>query len=261
MGSRLDMGKRGLIAMNYRLTLKSSNKKTGPIPVSTTSSSSCPPTCPFKGNGCYAEQQPLKGRWLEVDRGEHSTDLDGFCAKIAALPEGTLWRHNQAGDSPGEGDALDAEALGELVSANKGKRGFTYTHKPLGNADRAAIASANASGFTINLSGNNLTHADELADMAIAPVVTVLPIEYARREQRIGKAVQWAESLDEYRARVAALPQETPAGRAVRACPATYLDTDCANCGLCARQNRKVIVGFPAHGSAKTKADVIATQE
>ena len=40
----------------YHLTKVSSNRKTGPIPVSTTTSDSCPPTCSLKGAGCYAEQ-------------------------------------------------------------------------------------------------------------------------------------------------------------------------------------------------------------
>jgi hypothetical protein len=42
--------------MNTALTLKSSNDKTGPIPVSTTSRVSCPATCPLAGDGgCYAD--------------------------------------------------------------------------------------------------------------------------------------------------------------------------------------------------------------
>lgn len=222
---------------NYRLTLKSANKKTGPIPVSTTSSDSCPAACPFKGNGCYAEQQPLLGRWREVDRGEYSYGLGEFCARVAALPEGGLWRHNQAGDLPGEGDAIDADALLQLVAANRGKRGFTYTHKPMGSAENArAVESANAAGFTVNLSGNSLAHADSLADMGIAPVVTVLP-----------SAVHGNVKL------------ATPQGRRVVVCPATYRDdVNCASCGLCAVRDRKVIVGFPAHGGQKAKASAVA---
>ena len=49
-------------------TAKSSNKKTGPMPVSTTSSETCPTTCPFKGNGCYAESGPLAFLWHGLDK-------------------------------------------------------------------------------------------------------------------------------------------------------------------------------------------------
>jgi hypothetical protein len=53
-------------------------------------------------------------------------------------------------------------------------------------------------------------------------------------------------------------PIATPAGRKVVVCPATYRDdVSCASCGLCARQ-RSAIVGFPAHGAAKRKADAVA---
>lgn len=129
-------------------------------------------------------------------------------------------RHNQAGDLPGKGGEIDAEAL-QLVEANQGKRGFTYTHKPMTAANMAAVKAANDSGFTVNLSANNLTHADELAALAIAPVVTVLPEDYARKERRIGKKTQWAETVEQFRARLAALPTATPQARRMVVCPAT----------------------------------------
>jgi hypothetical protein len=155
---------------------------------------------------------------------------------VAALPEGTLWRAAQAGDLPGEGDVIDRGELEQLVEANKGRKSFTYTHKPPVGQNAEAIAAANENGFTINLSGNSLTHADELADLAIAPVVTVLA---ASVEGNVGI--------------------ETPKGRRVVVCPATYRDdTSCKTCGLCQVRDRKVIVGFPAHGAAKKAATAIA---
>ena len=86
--------------MQYHLTPRSSNKKTGPIPVSTTSRDSCPDTCPLKnGGGCYAGSGPLSLHWDKVgtDRG---VSLESFCDTIRALPKGQVWRHNQAGDLP-----------------------------------------------------------------------------------------------------------------------------------------------------------------
>jgi hypothetical protein len=229
--------------LNYRLTLKSRNAKTGPIPVSTTSSGTCPDACPFKaGNGCYAEASPsVADIWRETDAGQFSTDLHGFTANIAALPEGTLWRHNQAGDLPGEGNVIDQGALQAIVDANAGRKGFTYIHKPVdtgANANNAiAIAAANSEGFTINLSANNLAHADQLAGLRIAPVVVVLP-----------SAIQG-------NVRIA-----TPQGRRVVVCPATYrANITCASCGLCQVRDRKVIVGFPAHGAGAKKASAVAS--
>jgi hypothetical protein len=201
--------------------------------------------------------------WSRVTLGTQKNTLtfEQFLASVSALPLAQLWRHNQAGDLPGDGAVIDREQLRALVAANAGRFGFTYTHKPVLAAqsehaadNREAIREANENGFTINLSGNNVGHADELAALGIAPVVTVLPEEYGRR----AKGKVWLETLEAYRERTADLPKVTSAGRKVAVCPATYLDTNCKNCGLCQRQDRKVIVGFPVHGSGKKRAEAIA---
>ena len=225
---------------NYHLTAKSRNAKTGPIPVTVSSGNTCPDACPFLRAGCYAAGGPLALHWRAVSDGTRGSDLAALCDSIAALPAGQLWRHNAAGDLPGNGDAIDADALRQIVEANKGKRGFTYSHKPPLHGDNAAhIAAANAAGFAVNLSGNNLAHADALADMAIGPVVVVQDAPNGTRADTV-----------------------TPAGRKVVTCPATYKDdVDCASCGLCAARNRKVIVGFPAHGVQKRAAAAIAKGE
>ena len=160
--SRTTGDKRQMLAYNFRR--KSENTKTGPIPVTITAKESCWAGCPFMNNGCYAEQSFLGITWAQIGKppthakAPKSISLDTLCERVAALPAGQLWRHNQAGDLPGENGAIDAPALGRLVAANKGRRGFTYTHKPTTTANLAAIKQANAGGFTINLSGNNLNH-------------------------------------------------------------------------------------------------------
>ena len=229
-------------------TRKSANVKTGDIPVTTTSNETCPTDCPFKGSGCYAEAGPLGGLWNAMSKAGangtfkngrndiHTTDWQGLCANVEALPDGQLWRHNQAGDLPHNGGTVDRAAIKALVKANLGKRGFTYTHHNVlqSEANRQTIAEANREGFTVNLSGNNLAHADLLADLAIAPVVAVVPIN------------QQANTV-------------TPKGRKVVVCPATVRDdVSCKTCQLCQRQ-RDFIIGFPAHGPSKKKADAIAT--
>lgn len=240
---------------SYRFTLKSKNAKTGAIPVTTTSSNTCSDACPLKANGsCYAKQGPLGIVWQQVDAGKFSGGLDKLAEQISALPQGTLWRHNQAGDLPGDGDDIDVGALNAIVDANSGKKGFTYTHKPLTAENLDAIAHANAQGFTINLSGNSLAEVDRLTATGL-PVTTVLPIEYGRTYDRTG----WTETVAEYKARLAELPSLTTAGGVqVEPCPATYLDTDCKRCGLCQKRARKVAVGFPAHGAKAKLASQIA---
>lgn len=221
--------------MNVFLTPKSSNKKTGKIAVSTTGANTCPNNCPLKNNGCYADGYPLKGRWDEVTDGRRGTSWDKFCHQVSALPDNSLFRHNQAGDLPGEGNRINGKQLDKLAKSAAHVRGFTYTHKPDTPANIFKIKRANASGFTINLSANNLNHADELSRHGL-PVVVVLPVDTD------SKTVV------------------TPNGRKVTVCPATYRDDKtCANCGLCAiAVSSRAIVGFPAHGNSKRKASTIA---
>lgn len=221
--------------MLVHLTLRSSNAKTGPIPVSTTGAQSCAPTCPFKKAGCYADGGPLAIHWAAITQGERGTNWNQFCADIAKLPEGTLWRHNQAGDLPHNEGIIDKRSMIDLIKANRGRRGFTYTHHDMRHQlNRDLIRFANQCGFTVNLSANNLEHADWLADKQIAPVVVVLPQD-AKDNQR------------------------TPAGRRVVICPAIKRpDVTCQTCKLCANAKRETIIGFPAHGSTKRKASDIA---
>jgi ferredoxin len=209
------------------------NRKTGRIPVSTTSADTCPDACPFKATGvCYAKHGKVRMHWDKVSAGLRGMTFDAFCDAVRELPKGILWRHNQAGDLPGSADTLDCDMLAQLVDANRGRRGFTYTHKPLTtDAEREAVKNANAHGFTVNLSANDLDHADMLAGLDIGAVVTVLPGDVYGN-----------------------VPIFTPNGRRVVVCPATYRDeVTCESCGLCQRADRKVIVGFPAHGPGKGK--------
>ena len=215
--------------MQVHLTPKSANAKTGPIPVSTTERASCPPDCAMRAE-CYADSGPLALHWRAVSNGARGSDWPTFTKSIAALPDGQLWRHNQARDLPKKGGTIDPVKLGELVRANIGKRGFTYSH----HRDSASIEwirHANAWGFTVNLSANNLRDADMLADTGAGPVVVVLPSTQTRNTT-------------------------TPKGRPVVICPATQrADVSCATCQLCQRQ-RAAIVGFPAHGSRRRTIDI-----
>ena len=221
----------------FHITPKSKNAKVGNMAATTSTAKTCPTSCPFKDNGCYADSGPLKLHWDKVTEGERGDDWPTFIDKIKDLPAGSKWRHNQAGDLPGDTKDLDSTKCVDLAKANEGKRGFTYTHYDVLNNFQNAITvnMMNHLGFTVNVSANNLEHADQLCDLDIAPVATVLPIE------------QTTNTV-------------TPKGRKVVVCPATYKDdVSCASCMLCEKWDRKVIVGFPAHGTSKKKASVVAS--
>lgn len=216
--------------MNVHLTLKSKNAKTGPIPVSTTSSDSCPPSCPLKDNGCYASAGgPLALHWRKVDRGERGMTWDAFCEAVEAFPEGQPWRANQAGDLPHKNGVIDKRLVTQLAVANMERRGWTYTHHDMSISKNLRLMwLCNELGFTVNLSANSLDHADALAYTKL-PIVTVLP----------------ADQLENCK---------TPGGRQVVVCPAVVKDdVSCATCQLCYQRDRQSIVGFPAHGSGKKR--------
>jgi hypothetical protein len=223
--------------MKVHLTLKSSNVKTGPIPVSTSSFRTCPDACPLKSNGCYADGGPLALHWRAVTNETRGTSWQSFIRQIFELPSGQLWRHNQAGDLPGLNNDIDRDKLTDLVIANTGKRGFTYTHKPPTRRNLDAIRGANTLGFTINLSANNLDHADKLVKTGL-PVVVVLPEDDVNKRNQL-----------------------TPAGHKVVTCPATRSKRiNCSTCGLCRKKNRGFIIGFPAHGARKASVSNLVRQ-
>lgn len=210
------------------LSRVSSNSKVGPIPVSTTESATCPPSCPFFDAGCYAKTGPVSWHWNKVSSGLRGDTFNEFLNKIKALPKGQLWRHNQAGDLPGADEKLDRKACEELTAANKNKRGFTYTHyDPTKHNNGATIKAMNKAGFTVNLSGNDLEHAIELSKLNVGPVVSVADSDTKGAFKKGGK--QFVQ------------------------CPATTENNDisCATCQLCEVKTRKSIVYFPAHGTQK----------
>ena len=224
------------------LSRSSQNRKTGPIPVTITTGNTCPKkSCPWWNDGCYAENGYTMIHWGRLHKKSEEFGLrwKEFCVEVRRFPEGQLWRHNEGGDLPGEGEDLDTLALEMLVRANKGRRGFTYTHKPLlDRDDQRAVFFANQEGFTINRSADNMQQADLFLDEGIAPVVLVLP--HTTMTNR---------------------PLYTPRGRKVVLCPALVRnDVQCITCKLCALPKRKSVIAFLTHGRSKHKMTQALTQ-
>ena len=235
------------------LTPKSGNAKTGPIPVSTVSEDSCPDCCPLKGHGCYGDGGPIRLHWNKVSTGERGISWVDYVSSVSALPDSTLFRHAQVGDFPGDGKRLDRDKCIALAKASKGKSAIAYCHYDMtGEFEGKAIARHYLSvvramakaGLSVNLSGNNPEHAQRLLELDIAPVVTVLPTDHEEKRFAI------------------------PGGHPAVVCPATYKDNvTCSTCKLCAvskvsTQNGvrpRVVIGFPAHGSSKRKASLVAS--
>jgi len=226
----------------YHITPKSANSKTGPLVVTTSARATCWSGCAFFLSGCYALGGKLGIHWQAVSKGERGQIWPDFLRDLAAAlarNPAKIWRHNQAGDLPGDGARIDRTALLQLarVSRDSGRVGFTYTHKPLlpGQAPEAAanlraLREAARAGFVVNASANNPGHADLLADLGL-PVCVTVPEETPATSA-------------------------TPAGRKIIVCPAQQKDgVTCATCGLCSKAARSVIIGFRFHGASKRKAE------
>lgn len=104
-----------------------------------------------------------------------------------------------------------------------------------------AIRAAIAGGFTLNVSADGLEHAEELASLGVAPVVTVLAADTTSATT-------------------------TSTKRSVVVCPASIREfatkpaaknITCATCGVCQIDHRKSIIGFPAHGVSQKRAEKV----
>jgi len=213
-------------AINY-----TGNSKTGVIPVTTSSKTTCPDTCSLKEKGCYAKYSFLGNYWNKLTEGNVKGSLDwlGLMHSINRLDRGQLWRMNQAGDLPHNNGTLSNSKLNALIQANRDKRGFTYTHHDVKTnlKNRRIIDGLNRQGFTVNLSADSEEVADLYTSFNIAPVVVLKPIGSDKVSY-------------------------TPAGNKIVLCPANKAKgITCANCQLCSIADRDYIIGFEVHGTAK----------
>lgn len=217
---------------NYHFTPKSSNAKTGPIAVTTTSSNSCPATCPFNnGGGCYAASGPLALHWRAVSKGERGGDLSYLVDAVsrAKLPAGSLVRLNQAGDLPHNGGTINFEVLRQLQAIFGRLRPFTYTHHKQTRQNLLSVQWANMAGMTVNLSCDSEAQAS-LRHREGFPSVCVVRSDDQRRSWQDDHGVRF------------------------QTCPAQLKDgVTCQTCQLCTRADRACVVAFRAHGTGKRK--------
>jgi hypothetical protein len=219
--------------LRFNLTVRSGNAKTGPIPVSTSSRATCPDSCPFKRNGCYGDGGPLAIHWQAVTDGERGNPWEEFLAAVAALPAGQIWRHNQAGDLWKPGTLTGRTALFQLVEANRGKRGYTYSHHKRTAATVEAFKAATANGFTVNASCETVAAADHAISQGLRAVFVVPSTE---------TRTAW----------------DTPDGNRAVLCPAQRIEgLTCERCGLCQSRPQNVAVAFKAHGSGRKRIEAV----
>ena len=233
-----------LSSLRFHLTRQTSNVKVAghnPDPsdavATTISGGQTCYLCPFKGNGCYAENFPLSLHFDRVTRGERGVGWREHLADIATLPQGGKLRINVAGDLPHTLGRLSRRYLVALfaVIKSRGLKAWTYTHHDPANGDNAAlIRRAQKSGLTINVSTETVAAADAAIAAGLPATITV-PSTETRNTWR------------------------TPERNLVMVCPAQRRETDCSQCMLCHKRGKRVIVAFAAHGTRKKKADQLLT--
>ncbi len=231
----------------YHLSPVSSNAKTGPMAVTTSSSNTCP-DCPFRekskgGNGlCYASANiNLKRHWSKVSDGSRGVEWFDFLLKIDALTRGSKLRLNQAGDFASDAkngnNFIDGKKLRELTAVIKKRKlqAIAYTHKEPKGQNLRHIRAAIKNGLNINVSANNLEQADEYHKLGLPTVVVV------------------SENFPE--------KSVTPGGRKTLVCLGqSGRAKNCAECGVCSKKDRNgLIIAFRAHGNQKKKISEILT--
>jgi len=222
--------------MKFSITLKSSNKKTGPCVVIRSSQDTCPITCPFRDGGCYGRALPyIKYRWDAMP--DTGLTFGQLLDQLRELPIETIIRYGEVGDLPGDGRKIDAEKLRQLnqVATDHRLAMWTYTHyhtTSYGSENLALIREINkdTNYFTINLSTEGV-----IASPGDDPITTVLPSDIGLKD------------------------------RDIIACPAALSDKiTCSTCRngspLCWRKKRPIIY-FSAHGSQKRKVNTFIEGE
>jgi hypothetical protein len=216
--------------LTFHFVAKSANAKIGTMPATYSPRQTCPDSCPFKKNGCYADSGHTAINWNKVSSGERGDSYTVFLEKIAQLPRNTIWRHNVAGDLYKPGTLTGRKALQRLTDANRGKLGYTYSHHELTPSVVDAFLEANKNGFTINASCESEAQADAAIKNGL-PAVMVVNSDESR--------INW----------------KTNGGNKVVICPNQTRDVKCKDCRLCHHRPSNLIVAFKAHGSRKEKVN------
>jgi hypothetical protein len=209
----------------------SGNAKLGNMAATYVAKHSCPNSCPFKSNGCYAEHDNTRGHWDRITLG--SLDATPFeLAKreadaIDRLPADRSLRLHVAGDSTTEeGTRLIAAACERYMKRGKGVKVYAYTHA-------WAEVSREAWG---NVS-------------ILASCETAEQVEQARERGYATAIVVHRFGGDRaYRAD----------GVKIIPCPQQTRDVTCSDCRLCMDDERlhvsELSIGFEIHGQGRNKA-------
>ena len=207
----------------------SDNRKLGAVSATYASQASCPRSCPWFGQGCYAEQGPTGFTTRRLSRSTERNALRIAKAEAQAIDRLTgdrLLRLHVVGDARTDSAARVLSAAAQRYSARenaprRGKKVWTYTH----------------SWRTVS------RHSWGGAVSVLASVETV-------RDAREAMAQGYAAAVV-----VAAFEKDSAYqvdGTTVIPCPNQTRGVTCRDCGLCRDDERLrasgLVIAFEAHG-------------
>ncbi len=214
---------------------KTSNVKLGPISVTYASQASCPNSCPFKGNGCYAESGPVYWSVTSKLNKSPETNVDKIAEEEAkAIDTLSATRHlriHVVGDSTTD---KAAKAISKAATKYKKKakdnghdvKVYKYTH---------CWSDVKRSSFGKDIS-------------VLASCETANDIKKARSRGYAAAIV-----VDTFKDKKV---YEIEGGERIIPCPSQTKDgTTCNDCRLCMDDERllkaKLTIAFESHGARK----------
>lgn len=214
----------------YSFVANSHNKKTGAMPVTSTSMDSCPLSCALYAD-CYGKSGHTRIHWNKLEK--IGIDYNQLMNLINALKKKTAIRFNVVGDLAYANGIIDATKLLKLSNVVKNRMldMILYTHHSIDNVlNVQALKLAFDKGLYVNISCENVEKAKKALSYGLNAVL-VVPIDTLEKHKKI----------DDIH---------------LVHCPAEYKPhIQCVNCMLCGKnrvQNR-IVVAFTAHGTTKKR--------
>ena len=218
-------------------SIKTANKKTGNVAVTSASQSTCPPTCSFKGKGCYAELGPMGIQTSRLNSSSITNPVE--IAKLEAneidkLDRMVKCRVHVVGDCA---DWDSASLVGAAMTRYHDRTGFpawTYTHA-WRTVPYEAWESLNKSETNNPIVLASIEHPSQVAEAKA--------MGYERSAMVVNRHP--SDKIYEHE------------GVTVRPCPAESNEkVQCSNCELCMGDTiikRNWVIGFAVHGGRKNK--------
>ncbi|MFH0980438.1 MAG: hypothetical protein V2A79_02735 [Planctomycetota bacterium] len=209
-----------------KVVARSENAKLGRCAATYVSQATCPDSCPFRGQGCYAESGPIA--WAATSKVNGSKIRPYGLARqeareIDRLPADRPLRVHVVGDCRTDGAARVVSGAMARYARRGQTVAWTYTH-----------------------AWRQIRKASWGKASVLASVEAVKDIR-AARARGYAAAVVVAEHVSER-------PYVVD-GEKILACPAESGKTDCARCRLCTRtdwlKRNRISIGFAAHGTRK----------